>query len=109
MKVQINDIDRLMCYVQVPTEFADDTDLRSLVLHLERNTEEKTVMEVFKQYLKREVTIEDAKRGNRLSHINFPDRYILAIDGNQLGMIIKCYEGYKYTVQFIPGLTHFKK
>lgn len=85
----------------------DVDDIRSAMYRSFHNCEEKVVMGVFEQYLGRVPELEDAKRGTRISHISFPNRYILCIDDNQLGMIIRDHQN--LSVSFIPGLTVFNK
>lgn len=89
-----------------------DTDLSELSKKIREaaiDCEERLVLQVFEQYLGRTPLLEDAIRGMRVTHELYFDRYILCIDGNQLGMVFRDFERQNYSVKFVPGLTVFKR
>tara|TARA_R110000772_G_scaffold35637_6_gene85831 strand:+ start:1084 stop:1665 length:582 start_codon:yes stop_codon:yes gene_type:complete len=82
-------------------------DFKKEILMLQIDTEEKVIKQALKEYLGREITLEDAHRVQRIFKMNIHDKYILACDGVQLGMVRRSNEGVNFNVEFTGGETTF--
>lgn len=71
-----------------------------------KETEEMVIKQVLKQLLKRDITLEDAKKVTRVFFYNDTEKYTLAYDGMALGTIVyrNCPE-YHCSVRFYPNET----
>lgn len=88
-------------------DFTPIYDIKQQIEEKIFETEEKFIIQIVSEYLKHPVLPEDGKRCQIIRHVDFHDRYIIAVDNNQLGMVKKSINFGDVGFEFIPGQITF--